>query len=142
MFQEVSMIGRLGKTPEMRYTPNGKEVATLNVATSRKWTGTDGQINETTIWFEVTVWGRLAVSSCEYLTKGKLIFAKGPLEVPQTWIDRDGNPQVTMRATANQVLFLSPRDDGGAPSRVPLDGSTGVDSPGSDESYGEDDIPF
>jgi hypothetical protein len=58
MYQRVVLVGNLGRDPEMRYTPNGTPVTSFSVATSRKYTGSDGQMKDETLWFRISVWGK------------------------------------------------------------------------------------
>lgn len=60
MYHTITVVGSLGRDPEMRYTPSGKPVTTLNVAPNRKWTKDDGTTGEETTWFRVVAWGRMA----------------------------------------------------------------------------------
>ena len=71
MFQQIMIIGNLGRDPEMRYTNSGTAVTNMNVATSRSWTGNDGERQEKTVWFRVAAWNKLAESCNSYLTKDK-----------------------------------------------------------------------
>ena len=56
MVNKVILIGNLGSDPEMRYTTSGTAVATLSVATNRKWKDRDGNLQEETEWHRVIVW--------------------------------------------------------------------------------------
>ena len=60
----------------MRYTPSGQAVTTFNVATSRQYTGSDGNMVKETIWFRVTVWGKQAEITSQYLKKGRRCWSK------------------------------------------------------------------
>ncbi|MCX6042253.1 MAG: single-stranded DNA-binding protein [Caldilinea sp.] len=62
MYQQLTLIGNLGRDPEMRYTPTGVPVTNFSMAVSRNWVGQDGQRQEKTIWFRVTAWRKLATS--------------------------------------------------------------------------------
>ncbi len=74
---KVQLIGYLGKDPELRYTPNGKEVCDISVATTSSWNGSDGQKKEHTEWTTVTCWGQLAVNVSQYLQKGSMVYVEG-----------------------------------------------------------------
>jgi len=76
----VQLIGNLGKDPEMRTSPSGKPVTTFSVAVNQHWRGSDGGARETTDWFNVEAWGRLAEICKEYLHKGSLVFVEGRLK--------------------------------------------------------------
>ena len=59
---KIVFIGHLGRDPEMRYTPGGQAVTSFSVASSRKYTTGSGEQREETEWFNVSAWGRLAVT--------------------------------------------------------------------------------
>jgi single-strand DNA-binding protein len=67
---KVMIIGRLGRDPEMRYTPSGRPVTTFSVATSRNWNTSDGEKRTETEWFNVVAWSSLAEICNQYLVKG------------------------------------------------------------------------
>ena len=77
---KVILVGNLGRDAELRYTPGGAAVATLNMATTEVWTDKSGQKQERTEWHRVSIWGRQAESLQQYLTKGKQIFVEGRLQ--------------------------------------------------------------
>ena len=77
MYQKVIIVGHLGGDPEMRYTPSVKPVTNFSVATSRKWTGADGEQREDTTWFKVAAWGKLAEVCNQYLAKGRQVLVEG-----------------------------------------------------------------
>ena len=72
---KVILVGNLGKDPEVRYTPNGKAVANLTLATSESWKDQSGQIQEKTEWHRVSIFGKLAEIAGEYLRKGSQVRA-------------------------------------------------------------------
>src|SRR5712672_1293428 len=77
---KVILVGNLGRDAELRYTPGGAAVATLNMATTEVWNDKGGQRQEKTEWHRVTVWGKQAESLQDYLTKGKQIYVEGRLQ--------------------------------------------------------------
>jgi single-strand DNA-binding protein len=87
MLNKVFLIGNLGRDPEVRTTPSGQNVATLRLATSRKWKDRDGNSQEQTEWHSVVCWGRQAEIAGQYLTKGRQIWVEGRLQT-QSWEDR------------------------------------------------------
>ncbi len=137
MYQQITLVGRLGNDPEMRYTPSGVPVTTFSLAVSRTWTGQDGQRQEKTTWFRVTVWRKQAEVVSQYLTKGRQVLVVGEVEEARPWMDRDGNPRASLEVTANVVRFLGSRAD---TMEVPSGGATAA--PASSEADSEEDIPF
>jgi len=151
MLNKVMLIGNLGRDPELRYTQSGTAVATLSVATSRKWKGQDGQVQEETEWHRVIVWQRQAEICNEYLGKGSKVYIEGRLQT-RKWTDNNGNDRYTTEIVAQDVQFLSARPNGprggetggwenGAPGGGPEpQGAYGDDFSGG-PSTGED-VPF
>lgn len=110
---KVIIVGRLGKDPEVRYTPNGQAVANFTVATSENWTDkTSGQKQEKTEWHRIVVWGRLAELCRDYLKKGRQVYVDGRLQT-RSWDDREGTKKYTTEIIANNIQFL-----GSAPDKV------------------------
>src|SRR3954467_15802975 len=116
MFQQITLVGNLGRDPEMRYTPSGVPVTSFSVATSKRYQGQDGQWQEKTIWFRATAWRKTAETVSQYLTKGSKVLIVGELEEPRTWVDKDGNTQVSLEVTIQTVRFLSARGEGASTS--------------------------
>jgi single-strand DNA-binding protein len=147
MYQKLTIVGNLGRDPEMRYTPSGQAVTSFSVATSRKWTGNDGQPQEETVWFRVSAWGKLAETCNQYLSKGRQVLCEGRLTVdresggPRVWQAQDGKWRASYEMTAEVVRFLGGgRTEGGS-----LDNSNNQGSASSDfeeSAITEDEIPF
>ncbi|MGE5248773.1 MAG: single-stranded DNA-binding protein [Bacteroidota bacterium] len=76
----VQLIGRLGKDPEGRFTPTGKKVTSFSLAVDNRWKSGSGEAKESTDWFNIEAWGRLAEICDEYLHKGSLIYLEGRLK--------------------------------------------------------------
>ena len=75
----VQLIGHLGKAPESRYTPTGKQVTTFSIAVSNRWKS-KGETKEYTELINVEAWGRLGEICQEYLKKGSLVYLEGRLK--------------------------------------------------------------
>jgi single-strand DNA-binding protein len=118
MYHTIIVVGNLGKDPEMRYTPSGQAVTNFNVATSRKYTSSDGNQVEETVWFRISTWGKTAEVCNQYLKKGKKVLVEGRLNPdsetggPKIWNRQDGTAAASYEITAGTVRFLSPRDEG------------------------------
>ena len=134
---KVIIVGRLGKDPEVRYTPSGAAVANFTVATSEEWKDRDtGEKQERTEWHRIVAWRRLGEICGEYLHKGKEVYIEGRLQT-RSWEDRDGNTRYTTEIVAQNMQMLgSPGKQGKAdtseerfPSEEPV-------------SVPDDDIPF
>ncbi len=119
---KVMIIGNLGRDPEMRYTPSGKPVTSFSVAVSRSWVKPEGERTETTDWFNVVAWGRLAEICSQYLTKGSMVYVEGRLET-RSWEAENGQKHFRTEVVANDVNILDKRgrspDEGGADVHMP-----------------------
>jgi len=139
---KVILIGNLGRDAELRYTPGGAAVATLNMATTEVWNDKGGQRQEKTEWHRVVLWGKSAESLAEYLTKGKQIYVEGRLQTRQ-WDDKDGNKRYTTEVRGDRVVLLG---GGVGRSSGPVDRGSemGGQAPSHDvsEPLTDDDIPF
>lgn len=114
-FNKVTIVGYLGRDPELRYTPQGTAVCKMSVATTEKRRSTNGENEEYTTWFRVTVWGRQAELANEYLGKGRQVYIEGRLRLEE-YADRDGNPRISPEVTATDIQFLGQRGDSFEPS--------------------------
>jgi single-strand DNA-binding protein len=143
---KVILVGNLGRDAELRYTPGGAAVATLNMATTEVWNDKGGQRQEKTEWHRVILWGKSAESLNEYLTKGKQIYVEGRLQTRQ-WDDKDGNKRYTTEIRGDKVVLLGGGGGGGrgggGTERGGGDSMGGHPSgPDMSEPLTDDDIPF
>jgi single-strand DNA-binding protein len=131
----ITIIGNLGRDPEVRATPSGTTVATFSVAVNEKRRDADGNMQEKTLWFRVSAFNRLAEICAQYLTKGASVYVEGRLD-PQEWTDTAGAHRVTMGIVAADLRMLDGRDagEGEAPA-------SRVDVP-SREPVAVGDLPF
>ncbi len=148
---KVILVGNLGRDAELRYTPGGAAVATLNLATTEVWNDKAGQKQEKTEWHRIVLWGKQAESLQEYLTKGKQIYVEGRLQTRQ-WDDKDGNKKYTTEIKADRITLLGGGGGGGGGRSGGMDrGGGGGDRGGAQHGGGDeppmepitdDDIPF
>ena len=108
---KVLIIGRLGRDPEMRFTPSGRPVTTFSVGTSRTWNTADGERKTETEWFNIVAWSALAEICKQYLTKGQLVYIEGRLQT-RHWEDSEGNKHNTIEIVANEMIMLDDRREG------------------------------
>ena len=109
-FNKITIVGYLGRDPELRYTPQGTAVCNFSVATTEKRKNARGETEEHTIWFRIAAWGRQAELAAEYLAKGKQVYVEGRLRLEQ-YTDRDGNPRTSPEVNASDIQFLGQRGD-------------------------------
>ena len=134
---KVILVGRLGRDPEVRYTPSGATVANFSIATSDEWKDKEtGQKQEKTEWHRIVAWRRLGEICGEYLRKGKQVYIEGKLQT-RSWEDRDGNKRYTTEIVAQSMQML---DGQTRDMRAdPADPGFPVEEP---VTVPEDDIPF
>jgi single-strand DNA-binding protein len=141
MYHTIIVVGRLGRDPEMRYTPSGQAVTSFNVATDYSTKNQDGTWEKKTIWIRVTVWGKQAETASQYLKKGREVLIEGRLNPdpgtggPKIWTRQDGTAGASYEITANTVRFIGGRGD--------AEGS--YQSGGIEDTHGadaEESIPF
>ncbi|HMQ03991.1 MAG TPA: single-stranded DNA-binding protein [Pyrinomonadaceae bacterium] len=108
-FNKITLIGHLGKDPELRYTPQGVAVCDFSLATNDKKRDQAGELQNVTTWFKVTLWRQQAENAAKYLSKGRQVYIEGRLRV-EDWTDRDGNNRYTLEVQASEMQFI---DSGG-----------------------------
>jgi len=109
----VTLIGRLGKDPELRYTRNQTPFARFSLATSETFT-VDGERREKTEWHNLVVWGKQAEIAGRYLKKGKQIYAEGRIEY-RDFEGQDGQKRFFTDIKVDRFVMLgSPGDGGGS----------------------------
>lgn len=114
---KVIILGNLGRDPEIRYTPGGQAVARLSVATTRRYTGRNNEVQEETEWHRVTVWGKQAELCEKFLTKGRQVFIEGRLKTSSYEDKKDGTKKYSTEIVAENVQFLGGRGGGGDDDR-------------------------
>jgi single-strand DNA-binding protein len=136
-FNKIIVVGNLGRDPELRYTAQGTPVCSFSVATNDR----NGEMQDHTTWFRITLWNRLAETASQYLQKGKQVYIEGRLRVEE-YVDRDGKPRHSLEVFATDMHFIGSRgDDGGTHERA-ASASAGAGPPDSQADLSDDDIPF
>jgi single-strand DNA-binding protein len=108
---KVLIIGRVGRDPEMRYTPSGRPVTTFSVGASRSWNTSDGEKRTETEWFNVVAWSNLAEICKQHLSKDRLVYIEGRLQT-RHWEDQEGNKHSATEIVANEMILLEDRREG------------------------------
>ncbi len=145
-------IGRLTRDPELRYTPSGKAVCRLGLAINRSYRNQEGNNIEDTLFINVSVWGKQAEHTSQYLKKGRRVAINGELR-SNNWQDREGNRRVSYEINARTVQFLDYLKDietttdeeytkGDSYREEYSAEGSGEESSFIDETSNEEDIPF
>src|SRR6266576_1165254 len=110
---KVTLLGNLGKDPEVKYTPSGTPVAKLTLATNERYKDKDGQWQDRTEWHNVVLWQRLAEIAGEYLKKGSKVYIEGRLQT-RSWDDKtSGQKKYMTEVVAGTLVLLGGRGEGG-----------------------------
>jgi len=137
MFQQVVLVGRLGKEPELKTTSGGKSVATFSVATDSGYG--EGKKTE---WHNVVAWEKTADAVGQYLSKGSLVFILGRLQT-RSW-DKDGETKYRTEIVAEKVQFLDKKGAGqtAGPDYANEGRPTAKPATKKPQAIEDDDIPF
>lgn len=138
-FNKITIVGNLGRDPELRYTPQGTAVCNFTMATNERRRDKNGEQQDMTTWFRVTLWGKQAETANKFLTKGSQVYIEGRLRVDE-WEDRDGKSRYTLDVTATDMQFIGSARDGEMAASAP--GGHSEDMGGPMPEPGDDDIPF
>lgn len=144
---EVTLVGHVGRPPEMRYLPEGGAVATLSLATSETWKDkTSGEQKEKTEWHRVVIFGKPADIAERFVKKGTLLYIRGKLRT-RKWTDKDNIERYSTEVVVNaggemQMLGGGSRHDESGPDAP---GFSGAASPTSSTAPapdgGNEDMP-
>jgi single-strand DNA-binding protein len=150
---KVILVGNLGQDPEIRYTADGRPIATFSIATSETWKDKNsGERRDKTEWHRVVVFGKLAEICGQYLAKGRQVYIEGKLQT-RKWQGQDGQDRYTTEVVVDvrgTMQMLGNREGGPGPSRPASGGSNSGGGGLQDQGYPqppypndqEDDIPF
>jgi len=106
----VTLIGRIGNAPELRYTPNNTAVCTFSIALSERWKDNSGDMQERTSWVDCEAWSKTADAINQYFAKGQRIGITGSLR-QDTWTDKDGNKRSRLKVVVNSFDFIESKND-------------------------------
>jgi len=127
---KVIIVGNLGQDPEARFTPQGTAVTNLSIATNESWKNQEGQIQDRTEWHRVVLYGKMAETAGQYMTKGSMVYVEGRLRTRE-WEDQNQNKRKTTEIMCDNFTMLGRRGDN----------SSNQDSR-PETSTEDDDLPF
>ena len=131
---KVTLLGNLGKDPEVKFTPSGTAVAKLTLATEERSKDKDGNWTEKTEWHNVVLWAKLAEIAGEYLKKGGKVYIEGRLQT-RSWDDKTSGQKKYMTEVVGQELVLLGGD-------VRKTDSKPASRPQTQQQIDESEIPF
>ena len=138
MVNKAILIGRLGKDPEVRYTPDGLMVVNFTMATDETRKDKNGERIQKTEWHRIVTFGKLAEICGNYLTKGKLVFVEGRIQT-RAWDDKDGNKRSTTEIVASDMRMLDSKGSGKAEDTSAY---SAAPPPFPEGDVMPDDVPF
>jgi single-strand DNA-binding protein len=125
-FQQITLVGRAGNDPSLKYTQSGVAVCDFSLAVNRKWTDSNGERKEHVTWYRITVWRKQAEIVAQYVKKGRQVMVVASQIEANAYAGNDGEPRASLDVTADQVIFLS----------------GGESQPRQERSYNEENLPF
>ncbi len=147
---KATLLGNTGKDAEVRYTNNGKAVASFTIATNESWKDQSGATQERTTWHNIVAWGGLAEVCGNYVKKGKQIYVEGRIE-NRSYDDKDGVKKYISEIVLTDMILLGGNDRGGSSSNgersyggAPQHTNEQMASPAGefDQSVPDADLPF
>lgn len=143
----VTLIGNLGKDPDIQYLEGNIGVAKFPLATTETFKDRTGKLISQTEWHTVVLWRGLAELAQKYLHKGSLVYIEGRLRT-RSWDDKEGSRKFATEVVGDNLIMLDKRTDGGAGSHHPpssasqgdsgVEGFTNPDAPIGDPG----DLPY
>ena len=149
MINKVTLIGHLGKDPEVKYLDKDRVVANLTLATNERYNDRNGNRVETTEWHNLEMWDGLAKVAEKYLKKGSLVYIEGKLKTEE--LEKDGIKRYTTRIRVTTMNMMdkasgSSNETASAPT-TPQESSQSIAKQNEDAvdsiiNSGDDDLPF
>lgn len=137
---KVTLIGNLGKDPELSYTPSGVAVAKFSVATNERWKDQEGNLQEHTEWHNIVAWRKLAEICGQYLKKGSKVYLEGKLQT-RSWDDKNtGVKRYSTEVIADDLIMLDSRGAGAGGAATQVAEVAGVTEVAHEPE--KDDLPF
>jgi single-strand DNA-binding protein len=150
-FNKITIVGYLGRDPELRYTPQGTPVCDFSIATTERRKDKSGEFQDHTTWFRVSLFGRQAEVASQYLSKGRQVYVEGTL-TQREYTDKEGNTRTSLDVRGSDIQFISSAADGEQqPARASATNATSAPAPRREAParpapapapVDEDDIPF
>jgi single-strand DNA-binding protein len=136
----VTLLGNVGKDPEVKYTPQGTPVAKFSLATNERFKDKSGEWQDRTEWHNVVLWQRLAEIAGEYVKKGNQVYIEGRLQT-RSWDDKSsGQKKYMTEIVANELILIGGR---GVPdSEGPTDPQASKTAITPQNPVTDEDIPF
>lgn len=139
---KVTLIGNLGKDPEVKHLDSGAVVANFSMATTESYIDKSGNKVDQTEWHNIVFWRKQAEIAEKYLSKGKQVYVEGKIRT-RSWDDKDGNKRYTTEILGDRFIILGRKDDDvNNNTNKPSSDVSSSQSNDSEEDKGDDDLPF
>jgi len=143
---KVMIIGNVTRDPEVRTTPNGQSVASIGVATNRRWKDQSGQQKEQVEYHNVVAWRKLSEIIGQYVKKGSKLYVEGRLQT-RSWDDQSGVKKYKTEIVADSIIMLDRPSGSGAGKPVIQEKAATDETAQPEPASGEpeinvEDIPF
>jgi single-strand DNA-binding protein len=116
---KVTLIGNLGRDPELSYTASGVAVAKFSIATNERWKDQEGNVQERTEWHNIVAWRKLAEICGQYLKKGSKVYLEGKLQT-RSWDDKNsGVKRYTTEIIADDLIMLDGKGSASSEDSAP-----------------------
>lgn len=144
MLNQIALMGRLTRDPELRRTQNGTAVASFTLAVDRDYSGKDGGEKETD-FIDCVAWRSTAEFISKYFARGRMAVVAGRLQI-RPWTDKDGNKRKATEVIVDSAYFGDSKRDSDTTSNTYSPPAPAYETPGVDnyESIEDDDadLPF
>lgn len=131
---KATLIGNLGRDPEMKYLASGDAVTNFSIATTETWKDkTSGEKKEAVEWHNISAFGKLAEICGQYLKKGSQVYIEGKIQTRK--YDKDGVTHYATSIKADNLIMLGGKPDGDRPAAASKPTASAA-------SFDDDQIPF
>lgn len=120
MLNKVTLIGNLGRDPELKQTESGNTLCNISIATTETWKDQNGERQSRTEWHQCQAWGATAENIDRYLKKGSKCYVEGKLQT--STYEKEGQTHYATRIVIARCIFLDPagnREADGGPNIPP-----------------------
>ena len=138
---KAMILGRLGRDPEVRYTPGNVPVANISIATNSRSKDKSGEWQDVTEWHKIVLFNKNAEIAEKYLDKGSSVYVEGKIQT-RKWQDKDGNDRWTTEVLGNQLTMLGSRSSSDSSPQAESRSNTPFPEDDSGPGLTDDDIPF
>ena len=109
-YNKVILVGNLTRDVEIRYLPSGLAVASTGLAVNRRFKDRDGNLQEETLFIDITIFGRTAEIANQYLKKGRRVLVEGRLRFEQ-WSDQLGNKRSKHSVVVESLQMMDTKSE-------------------------------